>query len=96
LDKILAADLIVTVCPIWWGTVPAMLKGYFDRVLVAGTCWGLENGAPSGLLKGKKALNIYSVGVGEDMYAKVTYYTNSRAKLKDKPSRTEFNMFHSQ
>lgn len=71
IDKILAADLIVTVCPLWWGTVPAMLKGYFDRVLVAGICWGFENGGPIGLLKGKKAFNIYSVGATEDNYAKV-------------------------
>jgi len=28
------ADRIVVVTPLWWGSVPAMLKGFFDRALL--------------------------------------------------------------
>ena len=36
LDVLVNADVIVLVYPIWFGTPPAMLKGYVDRVLGAG------------------------------------------------------------
>ncbi len=36
LDVLVAADVIVFVYPIWFGTPPAMLKGYVERVLGAG------------------------------------------------------------
>ena len=36
LDVISNADVIVIVYPIWFGTPPAMLKGYVERVLGAG------------------------------------------------------------
>lgn len=34
--KILWAEHIVVVHPLWWGGVPALLKGFFDRVLLPG------------------------------------------------------------
>lgn len=36
LDALVGADVIVFVYPIWFGTPPAMLKGYIERVLGAG------------------------------------------------------------
>ncbi|WP_454806078.1 NAD(P)H-dependent oxidoreductase [Paraburkholderia fungorum] len=34
--RVARADLLVFVFPLWWGGVPAMLKGWFDRVLAYG------------------------------------------------------------
>lgn len=31
---LLDADHIVVVTPVWWGLVPAVLKGFFDRILL--------------------------------------------------------------
>lgn len=36
LDALMGADVIMFVYPIWFGTPPAMLKGYVERVLGAG------------------------------------------------------------
>jgi len=36
LDDLRWADSLVFVYPTWWFNLPAMLKGYFDRVLVPG------------------------------------------------------------
>lgn len=51
------ADHWVTVAPIWWGGVPAQLKGLFDRTLLPG--FGFKyNGEslfPERLLKGRSA-----------------------------------------
>ncbi|MBW3019645.1 NAD(P)H-dependent oxidoreductase [Candidatus Woesearchaeota archaeon] len=33
--KIKKADGIVFIYPVWWGTMPAILKGFFDRVFTA-------------------------------------------------------------
>lgn len=34
--KIKNADHIVVIHPVWWGAAPALLKGFFDRVLLPG------------------------------------------------------------
>lgn len=34
--KIKWADHIVVIYPVWWGAAPAVLKGFFDRVLLPG------------------------------------------------------------
>lgn len=50
------ADHIVLVYPIWWGTFPALLKGFFDRVFLPGITYQPSNGLKWGkLLKGKTA-----------------------------------------
>lgn len=35
-QKITWADHLVIIHPVWWGSVPAQLKGFFDRVLLPG------------------------------------------------------------
>lgn len=39
-DLIAQSDHLVFVYPTWWGTMPALLKGFLDRVLVPG--WAFE------------------------------------------------------
>lgn len=40
-------DAVVLVYPTWWGGQPAMLKGWFDRVLVPGVAYEVRPGANS-------------------------------------------------
>ena len=47
------ADLRIFIYPIWWGSMPAILKGFFDKVLVAGFGFKFVNGFPIKLLKGR-------------------------------------------
>lgn len=56
-------DIFVLVYPIWFGTPPAMLKGYIDRVFGAGRTvgYGGEGGA-SELLAGKRLVSLTSSG----------------------------------
>lgn len=35
-DKLKWADHIVLLYPVWWGSVPAIMKGFLDRVLLPG------------------------------------------------------------
>ena len=43
-DKVLAAGALVFVYPVVWGTLPALLKGWFDRTMVVGVALKLVNG----------------------------------------------------
>lgn len=37
-------DHIIFIFPIWWGTMPAILKGFFDKVLLKDVAFNYENG----------------------------------------------------
>lgn len=55
------ADHYIFIYPVWWNGFPAVLKGFFDRVFVAGFAYVYEGLMPKGLLKGKTAWVIYSM-----------------------------------
>ena len=56
-------DVFVLVYPIWFGTPPAMLKGYIDRVFGAGRSRGIsDEGGPGELLTGKRLVSLTSSG----------------------------------
>lgn len=43
--KLKNADHIVWVYPVWWGSVPAILKGFLDRVLLPGFAFQKKEGS---------------------------------------------------
>lgn len=44
-DDLRWCDALVLVYPTWWSGQPAVLKGWFDRVLMCGVAWRLPDGA---------------------------------------------------
>jgi len=58
------SDHLVIITPIWWASVPALLKGYFDRVLLPGFAfkYGEKSPIPEKLLDGRSATVIYTQG----------------------------------
>jgi NAD(P)H dehydrogenase (quinone) len=52
------ADALTLIYPLWWLSMPAILKGYVDRVFARGFAYESENGVVRGLLAGKKAVLI--------------------------------------
>ena len=69
IDELMAADIIVIGAPMYNFTVPTQLKGWIDRVAVAGKTFRYaENGPVSLLPKGKKVIiasargGVYSPG----------------------------------
>jgi NAD(P)H dehydrogenase (quinone) len=55
-DRLMAAEALVIVHPVWNYGFPAILKGYFDRVFMPGVSFVLEGG--DGLDKGKLKPNL--------------------------------------
>lgn len=51
-----AADHVVVATPVWWGSIPAILKGFIDRTFLPG--WAFQyrkGGLVTGLLAGRSA-----------------------------------------
>lgn len=60
------ADALVMIYPLWWSGRPAILKGWFDRVLTNGFAFGFENGELRGFLSDKRALIVITAGGKRD------------------------------
>ncbi len=69
LDKLLWADLLILNFPLYWCSLPAMLKGWVDRVLVSGACYGGRRFYDRGGLVGKRALLSFTLGAQAHMFA---------------------------
>ena len=54
--KVAAADILVFVFPLWWGSPPAILKGWLERVLAYGFAYVDGCRFDTGLLRGRRAM----------------------------------------
>ncbi len=94
-DRLLAAEALVLVFPTWCFSMPAMLKGWFDRVLLPGVSFTLEDGvAKPALTHLKRIAGVVTYGrprynawlVGDPPRKAVTRYlrmiNKSRAKVE--------------
>ncbi|WP_432476844.1 NAD(P)H-dependent oxidoreductase [Nocardioides sp. GXQ0305] len=68
-EKLGAADLLVLQFPLWWYGVPAILKGWIDRVFESGFAYDVPDPVTGTLLKygagglsGKRALTVVTAG----------------------------------
>ncbi len=64
-DYISKADILIIVFPIWWSSMPAMLKGYIDRVFSLGFAYDITEDAVIGLLKGKEVFLVSTTGASK-------------------------------
>ncbi len=69
-DHISWAEQITFIYPIWWTGLPAMMKGYIDRVFSYGFAYRYDQGIQKGLLKGKKTVIINTHGKSYEEYEK--------------------------
>ena len=69
-EKIKWADMLIFQFPVWWSSIPAILKGWIDRVFLPGVVHNVAEGKiyNTGLLKGKKAMLSFTTGAIRDMY----------------------------
>jgi len=65
IDRLERADLVVFQFPIWWHSVPAMLKGWMDRVFVSGGLYTSSMRYDKGYFKGRRAVCSVTSGAPE-------------------------------
>lgn len=69
MDKVAACDLLLFVFPLWWYGMPAIMKGWIDRVFAAGFAYGGGRWFDRGVFCEKRAMLILTVGGPETAYA---------------------------
>lgn len=69
LEMLREADLVVFQFPLWWSSVPAILKGWFDRVLSFAHAADTEGLSRPPLVRGKKAMLVTTLEAPEEVYA---------------------------
>ncbi|MNR24162.1 FMN-dependent NADH-azoreductase 2 [compost metagenome] len=67
-DFITWADQIIFIYPIWWTGMPAIMKGYIDRVFSYGFAYRYDQGIQKGLLTDKSTIIINSHGKSNAEY----------------------------
>ncbi|WP_339926283.1 NAD(P)H-dependent oxidoreductase [uncultured Cyclobacterium sp.] len=67
-EQINWAECITFIHPIWWTGLPAMLKGYIDRVFSYGFAYRYDQGIQKGLLVDKQVIIINTQGKSKDEY----------------------------
>lgn len=77
------ADHLVFVYPTWWGTFPALLKGFIDRVFLPNFAFKYRKGSPlwDKLLKGKTARVITTMDAPQ-WYYKLVYRSPGHNAMK--------------
>lgn len=70
-DFISWAEHITFIYPIWWTGMPAIMKGYIDRVFSYGFAYRYDQGVQKGLLTGKQTIIINTHGKSNEEYERI-------------------------
>ncbi len=68
IEKVRRADLLLFQFPNWWYGMPAIMKGWVDRVFAYGFAYDETHSFETGLLSGKKVMLSLTVGARKDYY----------------------------
>ncbi len=67
-DKLREADILLLQFPMWWFGMPAILKGWVDRVFTRGFAYLPGRKYDTGMFRGKVALLSVTTGTSADTY----------------------------
>ena len=82
LRKMEACDLMIWQFPLWWFSLPGILKGWVDRVFAMGRTYGGERFYENGVFKGKRALLSLTTGGPGEVYLKGGWNGDIQAILR--------------
>ncbi len=70
LDKVRRCDTLILQFPLWWFSMPAIMKGWVDRVLANGAAYGGSTGQffERGMMAGRKAMVVTTTGAPAVMF----------------------------
>ncbi|KQW72411.1 NAD(P)H-dependent oxidoreductase [Ensifer sp. Root127] len=69
MEKLKRADLVIFQFPVWWFGLPAILKGWADRVFARGFAYMPGKKYDTGMFNGKRAMVVTTTGTSADTYA---------------------------
>jgi NAD(P)H dehydrogenase (quinone) len=80
-QRFLNADLVVWLFPIWWGGMPAIMKGWFDRVLAFGFAYADGKRYDTGFFPKKRGLLCLATGGTRDRFSDAGVYGDIKTVL---------------
>jgi len=80
-QRFLNADLVVWLFPIWWGGMPAIMKGWFDRVLAFGFAYADGKRYDTGFFPEKRGLLCLATGGTRDRFSEEGVYGDIKTVL---------------
>jgi len=69
MDRLSSCDVLVLQFPIWWLGMPAIMKGWIDRVFAIGRTYGGGRWFDRGIMRGKKAMRAVTIGGTKEAYS---------------------------
>ena len=69
MDKLAACDVLIFQFPIWWLGMPAIMKGWIDRIFAIGRTYGGGRWFDRGMMRGKRAMLAVTIGGTEQAYS---------------------------
>lgn len=81
------ADLMIFLFPLWWGSVPAILKGWFDRVCAYGFAYADGKRYEHGFFNGRRGVMALTTGgtpkrfTAEGSYGEMRYVLHGIRRL---------------
>jgi NAD(P)H dehydrogenase (quinone) len=82
LRKLEACDLLILQFPLWWFGLPAILKGWVDRVFAMGRTYGYGHIYETGKFRGKRAMLSLTTGGPAEAYLKGGFNGDIQAILR--------------
>ena len=81
MEKLAWCDVAIFQFPLWWLGMPAVMKGWIDRVFAVGVAYGGGRWFDRGLLAGKRAMLAVTTGGEAAAYSELGLYGPAQAIL---------------
>lgn len=82
IEKVEWCELMIWQFPLWWFGLPAILKGWVDRVFAMGRTYGGVHFYDNGTFRGKQALLAFTTGGPKETYLKGGFNGDINAILR--------------
>jgi len=69
IDRLFEADFLILQFPMWWFSMPAIMKGWIDRVFAFGVTYDFGQTWDKGILQGRRAMLSFTTGAPEGVFA---------------------------
>ena len=90
MSKLVWADFVIFQFPLWWFSLPAILKGWVDRVFAMGFSYNLGQSYEKGVFLGKRAMLSFTTGGPAATYGE----TGKNGSLEGLLRHVQYGMLH--
>jgi NAD(P)H dehydrogenase (quinone) len=80
-QRVRKADMLIFVFPLWWGGLPAILKGWFDRVLAYGFAYADGQRFSNGRFLNRRGVACISTGGSKNRFSDQDVYGDIKKVL---------------